>query len=1582
MMRPALTSIPRALLGLAGAALLAAGLWSGAAQAASVTDMEVLTDRDAPQLCYQFDSPVALGPTVDARLYVRALPDDISSVQAEGDRLCVEGLKHGGHYTVELLPQLPLRDGRLPVGRTDKVQIDDRPPTLSFRGDAYVLPRIGSAAVPLSAVNVARARLEVLRIGDRNLAANITRDIMDGGVASWDVDQIADTDGELVWKGSIDTAGTANVTNIVGVPIHQILPAPAPGLYLLLARHDDERSWSLARQWMVITDLGVALYQAEDGLLAAVRSLDSGQAVADAHITLLARNNTVLSEQTTGADGTVRFAPGLIHGTGGNRPELVLAQSAAGDFTLMRLSGPAFDLSDRGVGGREHPGPVEAFVTTERGIYRPGETIHALALLRDRAGNAATGLPLTLILRRPDGIEVNRWTQPADLAGAQTLDVPLSASSRTGEWTLTAYLDPNGPALGQTSVQVEDFVPLTMEVAATSTATLLKPGEDVAVDIGATYFYGAPAADLGGEVRPSLRVAATPYADWADFQFGLQDEEMPAQQLDTVPFTTDAAGKSAVTLALADDQLPDVGRPLEIAATISVFDIGGRPVNTTLSVPVADGRPAIGVRGPKTTLPINGEARFEIVAVDDAGQRTSLAGLEYRWVYEDVDYIWYRDGGGDWNYRMSVRDRPRASGTLDIGTAELASLALPVEWGRYRLDVFDPKSGAASSLRVRAGWSGSADADRPDQLSVSLDKPAYAVGDTATLFIDPPFAGPALLVVANERVHRVIEVTVAKGGTSVQIPVEQSWGPGTYVLATAFRPAATDQPGAKGPGRAVGVAWLGIDRSAQQLAITLTAPPEIRPYADLIVKANLSGPVDAQTYVRLAAVDEGVLRLTNFRTPDPHAVLFGKRRLLLEMRDLYGRLIQTHDSAGAVRSGGDSDQFAGLPADIVKTVALVSEPVKVNADGTAEFRLAIPDFQGSLRLMAIAWSATGVGASETPVIVRDPLVARLQLPRFLAPGDTAETALALDNVTGPTGTYRITLSAEGAASITGLLKSAPITLAAGEHRSLPLRLFGERVGTAALTLSIDGPEGLRIDRDWQIAVRAAQPLTTESVATLLQPGQSLTIGAETLAGTVPGSAKITLGLSSRPKLDVAGLLDDLDRYPYGCAEQTTSTALPLLYMADVAEAWHQQGETPLAADLRIEQAIARLMTMQDSDGLFGLWNASDGEPWLSAYVLDFLTRAQAANHSVPQRSLQKGLEALETHIKQAQTRQQCGADAAYALYVLSRAGVSDVAELRYYAEACAGRWPTTLAAAQIGTALSRIGDTTRANAAFSAAQSGRAVTAKTSRGRDLGDYGSPVRDQAALVALMDEAQRPLAEVLDEAATLPGLVEQRQWLSTQDQSWLLLAANALSDVPDTISATLDGQAVDAGDRVLGPNSLPHTIVNTGTGPVRARVSTRAVHTQSLPAQENGLSLTRRWLALDGTEVDPLQLVQNQLVLVELTGGYTDSQKRQLMIVDLLPAGLEIENTALQNASALADMVNPADLTATTHTESRDDRFVAAMDLGGKDTHFRIVYLARVVTPGDFALPPALAEDMYEPAINGRTDMGRVHVAAAR
>ena len=282
-----------------------------------------------------------------------------------------------------------------------------------------------------------------------------------------------------------------------------------------------------------------------------------------------------------------------------------------------------------------------------------------------------------------------------------------------------------------------------------------------------------------------------------------------------------------------------------------------------------------------------------MIALDRDGNRVAADGLQYELVRERYNYQWYRAAGGRWDYRYVIRDEPQASADFSVRADQAMELSAPVTWGRYRLDVFDPASGAATSLRVTAGWwsAPTASADTPDRMQVVLDSETYRAGDTAQVRLTAPFAGEVLLTVANDRVLYTENITIPVDGATVELDVEEDWGSGAYVMATAFRPLAQagDNPG---PVRAVGLAWLGIDMSERTLQVSLDAPAVITPRQTLPVQVAVAGMGRGeQAHVTLAAVDEGILLLTDFASPDPAEHYHGRRALGLDMRDLYGRLI-------------------------------------------------------------------------------------------------------------------------------------------------------------------------------------------------------------------------------------------------------------------------------------------------------------------------------------------------------------------------------------------------------------------------------------------------------------------------------------------------------------------------------------------------------------------------------------------------------------------------------------------------------------------------------------------------------------------
>ena len=486
----------------------------------------VVASGDQPELCLEFHGDLADASSLHYEDYVKIAPALASPVYiVSGDKLCITGVDFGHNYRVTVLAGLTDANGdKLANDTSVDFAVGDSEPTLGFRSATYVLPRVGSVGVPLVSVNLTKASLRLMRIGDRNIVQTIQRGLFLKAIDNYDADTIAQESGELIWTGTVAVQPERNKRVTTLIPIADMVPAIAPGVYVLIAERADgggDQYGYKATQWLVVTDLGLTTMSGADGLNIFVRSLNSGRALDRITVKLYARNNEELASVVTDRSGLASFPPGLMRGSDGRTATALMAFRRDGDFAFLDLTRAAFDLSDRGVGGRLAPQAADAFLYADRGVYRPGETVHLGVLLRDASANALTGLPLTLKLIRPDEVEAHSYTLTEQGAGGYTLDIPMSASSRTGSWTVQAYLDPKGDAVGSLSFLLEDVVPARIEAKLSTDAKAIKPGDPTPVALASSYLYGAPAAKLLVKgLSPSTRTAIPSSAHFRDLVSG------------------------------------------------------------------------------------------------------------------------------------------------------------------------------------------------------------------------------------------------------------------------------------------------------------------------------------------------------------------------------------------------------------------------------------------------------------------------------------------------------------------------------------------------------------------------------------------------------------------------------------------------------------------------------------------------------------------------------------------------------------------------------------------------------------------------------------------------------------------------------------------------------------------------------------------------------------------------------------------------------------------------------------------------------------------------------------------------------
>jgi hypothetical protein len=1573
--------------------------------------LEVQTAGDEPEACLVFTRKLDATGATRYEDYLKFDPEAKFALRVTQDRLCIQGLAFGQTYQLELKPGLPsLADPKTGVEKLTKaetlpVELRDKPALVRF-GNGLVLPRDNADGVPITTVNVAKLDIKVVRVGDRLLSQLQTGVVDQREFYDYERSTIEGEQGHVVWTGQLTVPNNRrNDEAITLFPLRRALGKMQPGAYMILATDaanqtstEENVDWKpKAAQFVIDTDLALTTFKGRDGINVFVRSLRSATPVSGVQLALVGRNNEELKRVTTGSDGRALFDAAFTRGTGGSEPVVVMAYGANNDFTFLDLRRPAFDLTDRGVEGRASPDQIDAYLYTDRGVYRPGETVNVMTMLRDQQGKALATTQLNFVLSRPDGLEAKKWVVAKLDGGGAFSPVALTNTAPRGRWQVAAYIDPKGEPVGRIAFDVQDFVPQKLKVELKPTQKVLRPGSQAEIAVNGRFLYGAPAAGLGGEGTMTITRDSAPFeavAALKGFRFGKVDETFEGTQVTMSVPETDAAGKTTATAAI--DELAETSLPLKADINVAIFEPGGRTTSDQVSLPVRTRDTMLGIRPnfDGDSVQENTPATLEVAAVDADGRFKAVRGVTWELVNEDIDYRWYQVDN-DWKYERVVNDRIVEGGSTDLDGRDTFKVKKALAWGSYRLTVADPASGASTSYRFWSGWGAGATNDRPDRVVVTANKQLYASGESARLKINAPTNGKALIVVASNKIHFTRMVDVSASGTDVSIPVSADWGAGAYALVTHYRPLSSAQ--SRAPVRAIGVAWLGVDPAARSLTVTLGAPKKVRPNQKLTVPVQVQNQGWGESvYLTLAAVDEGILQLTDFESPDPTKHFFGKRRLGLDMRDDYGRLIAADRAiVGELRSGGDGVGGRSLAVVPQKTVSLFSGLVSL-AGGKGAVTLDIPDFNGELRLMAVAYTSSKVGRAAQPLTVRDAVVAEVVLPRFMAPGDKIMAALNMHNVEGAPGQYTATITSSGATASPGGQSRVAAMLGAGERKLLTVPVDAAKLGIGSIALNVTGPGGFNVARSWPIEVREPQlPVSREDVA-VVGPGRDDKFGNELLSSFKPGTAQVAVTVTGgRGFDDVPGLLRWLDRYPYGCIEQTTSRAFPLVYYNDMALLAQVKQDRNIKD--RVQDAAYRILDMQTYEGSFGMWSSISGEAdtYIGMFATDFLMQAKEHKYVIPEEGIER---ALKWARKAAGTESNTDLARAYGFYLLARAGTLNPSELRYFADTRVEGMTNPFALGLMGAALSNVGDRARAAPAFAKARDLASGAQLESYVSDTTYYGSLLRDVAGLTAMSARAgQAGLVPAL--VARVQGFDPRLNYTTTQEKAWMLLAAHEVEEATPPVNVAVTGANISQTGKVvrfsptLAQMDQSISIKNNGQKDIWRIVSAEGIPAAPLPAAENGVTISKAIMTMSGQPANLSSVKQNDRFIVLLAGEMSDNRARLMALLDLLPSGFEIEGVVQRKDDGSTIYPFLPVLAQSNIAEARDDRFVTTFDIGSnyqptdpkeiakqKRPTFHFAYIVRATVPGSYTVPAATVEDMYAPDITARTNMGQMTIAA--
>jgi uncharacterized protein YfaS (alpha-2-macroglobulin family) len=1557
------------------------------------------TYNGRPALKLQFSQPLAAAQTFDQLLAVtnaEGAPQTGSWVLDEDNRsLRFPFVQANQTYKVSIKAALAAADGRsLGDQAPREVFSGDLPPAVGFASQGSVLPARDSDGLPIISVNVKEVDVEFLRVRDASLSQFFTRFLRQEQRSYWEMDDLTAI-ADPVYANRFALEAAPNQRGVSFLPVQTIPELREPGLYFAILKRPGVFDGQLEASHFYVGDLGLHARLQGESLWLHAASLADGEARSSVAVQVLDKNGLVLVQGDTDAEGdlTLAYKPQSEH--------VLLARSGS-EIALIPFRQPALDLSEFPITGRKQTAQ-DVYAWSGRDLYRPGEPLQVSALLRDHDGRALSdALPLYATLRQPDGRAISTVPLQAGALGYYSYQRTLAADASTGKWSVEYRVDPAATeALGRFAFRIEEFLPERLKLALDSPSPTLTPGEALELQIDADYLYGAPAAGNRFTADVIYRNAQHAVPAFKDYFFGDPTLELPKEPQSVIDATLGDDG----TLVQSIDLLPDgpaVTAPVEVLVAGSVFESGGRAVRRSLTRTIWPADALVGARplfDPEDGADANSTAGFEIVRSDASGKLTAAAALEVTLVRELRDYHWTWNDGQGWRSDYTQRFETIEQATLALDGSKPGRYEARVEWGEYRLEIKDPDTGLTLRYPFTAGWSWNDDNRgvdaRPEKVKLALDKTSYAPGDVLKVTLTAPFEGPGVLLVESDKLLYRTEVE-ARVGASYEIPIEKDWlRHDVYITALVFRPAGSDAK--SGPGRAIGVVHVpmaGVDRTA---SLALEAPEISRPGDPIRITLNAPEFAGKSAHAVVEAVDLGIINLSNYPLPDAADYFLAQRALGIEAWDLYGRVIERLQGERArLRFGGDA-ALAALPqarrpTARVKTVALHHAPVEFDAQGQATVTFTAPEFNGALRVAALAYSADRYAKASVESIVRAPLVLEVSTPRALAPGDRSHISVDLHNLSGAASKLTVRAQAQAPLSVQGAAQV--VELADNQRRTLNFPLSAlPGFGVGKFQVSAESANG-KLEREYEIAVRPAWPSLRRSEARVIEQTQTLSFGTNLFEGLMPGSGKALISISSTPPLPFAASIKGLIGYPYGCIEQTSSRLWPLLWMDDATAG--KFGLSPLPAAERLDMIDAgfnRLAAMQLESGHFAYW-PGEGYPMpqLTPYIADLLLSAQQAGHTVPQAVLDKAMQRLnddlltggEGYYDYEYSEHLRFAGQAYAGYVLAKANRAPLGTLRSLYENERSKSITALPLVHLGLALKLQGDAARGEAAIE-----EALGKKGKRPAWLGDYGSRTRDDALILALLHEHQIATPKRDERVLTLARELRkpdiEQHWLSTQEQLAIFRLGRSLlgGDARGLQGElSLGGEKVEAMSgrpmfaREFGVEELRRGVNLSleGAGPFWLAQDVVGTPTRAPAVEDDPVRIRRAWYRTDGKLFEGGRLKEGETLVAKLTIEAKE-EMRDALVVDLLPAGIEIENLALGDRGALGELVldgitlNQREYSAEIrHEEFLDDRYVAAVKLyGGSPAH--LFYLIRAVSPGTFVVPPPMVEDMYRPRLRG-------------
>ncbi len=1292
----------------------------------------------------------------------------------------------------------------------------------------------------------------------------------------------------------------------------------------------------------------------------------------------------------TNGDGFVEITPKGV-------PFIIVAESEKQKAYVRVVDGEEQSVSRFDVGGKDIQKGLKGFIYGERGVWRPGDTLYISFILEDREKRIPDKHPVALEIYNPRGQFYTKMISTQGMNGFYTFDVPTQATDPTGLWN--AYIKVGGTTFHK-GLRIETIKPNRLKINLALPKILQATDKDVYAPLTSTWLTGATASKLKAKIEMSLSKVNTQFKNYGQYIFNNPATNFTTIKTDIFDGTLDAEGKTSVTLKVPTaTEAPGM---LNATFTTRVFEPGGDASIYTQTIPFSPFTSYVGINlnQPKSKyIETDKDHVFDIVTVNTQGQLVNRTNLEYK-IYR-IGWSWWWENSGEsfGTYINNSSITPVASGNLQTRGGK-ASFKFRIDypsWGRYLVYVKDKESGHATGGTVYIDWpewrgrSSKTDPSGIKMLAFSLNKDSYEIGETATAIIPAAAGGRALVSIENgSTVLRQEWIEVSNGGdTKYTFKITPEMTPNVYLHISLLQPHA--QTVNDLPIRMYGVVPVFVTNSQTVLQPQIQMPEVLRPETNFnVTVSEKSGK--PMTYT-LAIVDDGLLDLTNFKTPDPWNDFYSREALGIQTWDMYDNVLGA--SAGSYSSlfstGGDATlKPADAKANRFKPVVKFIGPFYLGKGKSQTHTLKLPMYVGSVRAMVVAGQDGAYGNAEKTAFVRTPLMMLSTLPRVLSIQEEITVPVNIFAMENQVKNVTVSLQASGGGvQIVGTNQQSLKFTQPGDQLVFFTLKTGSKTGKATIHLTANG-SGQQTKETIEIDVRNPNPVVTLRNSQWIEAGQSKELSYNLSSSSA--NNQIKLEVSRIPSVDISRRFDFLYNYQHHCTEQLTSKALPLLFVAQFKTIDKTEAEK---IKTNVQEAIRQIYGRQLPNGGFVYWpgNAAADE-WISSYAGMFLTLAQEKGYAVHANVLNKWKRFQRAAAQNWRMPQEASGwqqwqselQQAFRLYTLALAGVPEYGAMNRMKEqtglSIQAKWRLAAAYALTG----------KMKPAEELVYNVETTVPPYSSMNQI--YGSSDRDEAMILETLILMNRE-RDALQQAKVVSKNLSQEDWFSTQSTAFALMAMGRLAE---KLSGTLDfvwswndkqqpavksAKAVFEKEIATTPKSGTVSVKNQGKGALSVDLITRTqLLNDTLPAISDNLRMDIRYANLNGTPLSVNDIIQGTdfMAITSISNISGTSDYTNLALTHIIPSGWEIYNermVAPETENAAADGSGQS-VSKYSYQDIRDDRVLTYFNLRRGETKVFTVRL-QATYAGNFILPAVQCEAMYDVNVQARSKAGRTTVS---